>query len=430
MKKKAFGLLLILACVLILMACGRGTTTQGQSRVVFWHWWAGHEETFLRTIADEYTAKTGTQVELLQIKDYATVLTAISGGNPPDVIMVTAKDQLAELVSSGATYPLDELITRDKIDTNVFLDSAINSYKFNGKLHGLPFMGFNDGLIWNKTLFREAGLDPNNPPKTAEEMVEFARRLTKLDASGNIIQLGFIPNWPFDHLTGANSSYIRVFDGELYDEISGKYTTTNEGIVKVLEWQRSFYEGLDPQRVANFINSAGAYLTPEDLFQTGKVAMAIDGCWSVRFIEESNIDFGAYTVPVSKDNFHLSGLNTIDYKPHFIPAGSKNIEGAWDFLKYMILDPEITARFADASANLSQLKKVPTNFTSDLFNNENYLVFVNAANGPNCVIQKVFPLYNEVSARLFTVQETVLRNPNSDIRALLRQVGDEINAQL
>jgi len=63
-------------------------------------------------------------------------------------------------------------------------------------------------------------------------------------------------------------------------------------------------------------------------------------------------------------------------------------------------------------------------------NDENYLVFVNAANGPNCVVQNVFPMYNEVTERLFTVQETVLRDPNSDIRALLKQVGDEINSQL
>jgi len=429
MKRRVFGQLLLIAVVLIFMACSNKTTTAEKSKIVFWHWWAGHEETFLRTIADEYTAKIGAQVELMQIKDYATVLTAISGGTPPDAIMVTAKDQLAELVNSGATYPLDDLIMRDKIDTGIFLDSAINSYKFNGKLHGLPFMGFNDGLFWNKTLFKEAGLDPETPPKTSEEMLEFSRKLTKVDASGNIIQLGFIPNWPFEHLTGANSSYIRMFDGQLFDEVSGKYTTTNEGIVKVLEWMRSFYHGLDPQKVANFVNSAGAYLTPEDLFQTGKVAMAIDGCWSVRFIE-ADIDYGTYTVPVSKNNFYLSGLTTIDYNPHFIPAGSKNIEGAWDFFKFIIMDPEITARFADASANLSQLKKVPTQFTSDLFTNKNYLVFVNAANGPNCVVQKIHPLYNEISTKLFTVQETILRDPNSDIKALLKQVGDEINAQL
>jgi len=39
-------------------------------------------------------------------------------------------------------------------------------------------------------------------------------------------------------------------------------------------------------------------------------------------------------------------------------------------------------------------------------------------------------MYNEISAKLYTVQETILRDPNSDVRALLKQVGDEINAQL
>jgi maltose-binding protein MalE len=167
------------------------------------------------------------------------------------------------------------------------------------------------------------------------------------------------------------------------------------------------------------------------LFQTGKVAMAIDGCWAVRFIKEnSQIDFGTSTVPVSKDYPELTGLNTIDYNPHFIPVGAKNIKEAWDFLKYMIMDPEIAARFADASANLSQLKQVSTKFTSELFEDKNYLVFAEAAAGPNCIVHKAFPMYNEMSVKLFTVQETVLMVPNSDIRTLLKQAGDEINAQL
>lgn len=406
------------------------TNSGSAEKITFWHWWSGHEEEYLKTVAQAYSEQSGVQVDLLQVKDFATILTAISGGTPPDMIMVTNKSQVYELASSGATQALDTWIERDGIDTGVFLDSALGGYIVGDELHALPFLGFNDGLIWNKAMFEEAGLDPEQPPQSAEEMVEFAKKLTKVDDSGKITQLGFIPNWPFDHMAGANASYIKIFDGEIYDAAAGRYTLDNAGIVKVLEWERSFYEGLDPQAVANFVKSAGAYLTTDDPFEAGQVAMAIDGCWSVRFVGDNvpDLQFGAAPVPVRKDNTTWKGLNTIDFNPHMIPVGSPNPDAAWEFMKHLILDGTVVANFADASANLSHLKELPADYTSELFENPLYQVFVQASNTPACYSVPVIPRYSEFETKMLTIQERILLEPDADIPVLLAQANEELNA--
>ena len=425
MKRGIVFIVIILLAVSVSLFAGGGSQkqqAQKPAKISFWHWWDPDSEVFCRTLCNEWTARSGIDVELMIMQDYATILTAISGGNPPDAVMLTLKGQLSDMVANGAAYCLDDLIARDKIDMSKFLDTSLYGYKYNGKYYGLPFMGFNLGLYWNKRAFREAGLDPEKPPKTTEEVIEYAKKLTKRDASGKIVQLGFCSN---DFMCAAAAYNTRYFD-----EKTGKYTLDNPQMVKALEYLRTFYQelGIDPQETQNFIRSAGAYLTPEDIFQSGKAAMVTDGNWMVNFIK--TVEYGATTLPYSRDFPQLEGLNYIEYNPHFIPSGSKNIDAAWDLYKFMIVDPVNTVRFADAVANLPQLKEIPTTFQSDLFNNPVWRMFVNAANNKNCIPYPLIPLYNEFSSKMSEVTEQISLIRNTDIRALLKRTEEELNSQL
>ena len=59
-----------------------------------------------------------------------------------------------------------------------------------GKTWGIPFQRSTIVLYWNKELFKEAGLDPEKGPANWDQMVEYAKKLTKTDASGNVTQWG------------------------------------------------------------------------------------------------------------------------------------------------------------------------------------------------------------------------------------------------
>mgnify|MGYP000253114749 CR=1 FL=1 len=79
----------------------------------------------------------------------------------------------------------------------------------DGKLLSMPFNSSTPVLYWNKDLFEAAGLDPNKPPATMEEMVEYADKLTKVSADGKIEQIGS-PSEIYEH---PKSTFVANFVG-------------------------------------------------------------------------------------------------------------------------------------------------------------------------------------------------------------------------
>ena len=88
-----------------------------------------------------------------------------------------------------------------------FFPGFMENSPTGGKTWGVPFQRSTMVLYWNKELFKEAGLDPDKAPENWEEQLEFAKKLTKRDASGNVTQWGIqipssgFPYWLFQGLT-------------------------------------------------------------------------------------------------------------------------------------------------------------------------------------------------------------------------------------
>ena len=83
-----------------------------------------------------------------------------------------------------------------------------------GKTWGIPFQRSTIVLYYNKEMFKEAGLDPNQPPANWKEMLEYAQKLTKRDASGKVTQWGVqipssgFPYWLFQALAIENGANL------------------------------------------------------------------------------------------------------------------------------------------------------------------------------------------------------------------------------
>jgi multiple sugar transport system substrate-binding protein len=92
----------------------------------------------------------------------------------------------------------------------------VQQMKVDGKYYALPTAVRSLALFWNKTLFKEAGLDPNKPPATLDELVDYAKKLTKRSPNGDLIQEGLTIDMGGQDHHWLREVLIRQFGGEPY----------------------------------------------------------------------------------------------------------------------------------------------------------------------------------------------------------------------
>lgn len=123
-------------------------------------------------------------------------LTAANAGQAPDVAVLLAID-IFTLVEEEVIVPISDIATseEDKEWISGFYPAFMEDTTFEGKVYSIPFQRSTPVLYYNKDAFREAGLDPETPPKTWDEMIEMGKALVKKDENGNVIRWGTrIPN--------------------------------------------------------------------------------------------------------------------------------------------------------------------------------------------------------------------------------------------
>ena len=104
----------------------------------------------------------------------------LSGGTVTDVFYAYMTD-LQQVLDSGQAMDITSYITKDTVPTwdSVSKESKA-AFSEGGKVYGVPTKNYSMGLLYNKTLFQQAGLDPKNPPKTWEEVREAAKKISGL----------------------------------------------------------------------------------------------------------------------------------------------------------------------------------------------------------------------------------------------------------
>lgn len=190
-------------------------------------------------------------------------LTAHKSGTPPVTSVLLSTDMFT-LIDEEAIVPFDDFIKTD--EDRAWLKSFYPAFMANsqtgGKTWGIPFQRSTIVLYWNKEAFKEAGLDPEKPPQTWDEMTAFAQKLTKRDASGNVTQWGVqipssgFPYWLFQGLTTpAGATLMNAAGTEVYFDkpevttalqywidLATKYKVHPPGIVEWGTTPKDFFE--------------------------------------------------------------------------------------------------------------------------------------------------------------------------------------------
>jgi len=208
----------------------------------FWNWWDVGRQPLMDKIIEgfhvDFPIITVNSVPQTWDRRDEVVITALSGGKPPQVIMAT-RQEIVNFADSGALAPIDAYVDMQKLDLARYYDSEIASMWWKDQLYALPMPtagGETSLYFYNTTLFQEAGLNPEKPPTTWDELDAAAEKLTKRSSDGAIEQMGV--NLAVDHTTFLAQLYCD--NGTLYSDDLKNVTFNSDKGVETLQWMLDF----------------------------------------------------------------------------------------------------------------------------------------------------------------------------------------------
>ena len=167
-------------------------------------------------VADFEKANPDIDVEAIYSGNYddtrVRALSALSSGEPAQLAVMFSIDAY-DLIEQDLVVPFDSIQGVDKDWLNSFYPALTANGKIEGKTWGIPFQRSTIVAYYNKDMFRAAGLDPESPPKTWDEMISMGKKLTKDGTSGIMIPSTGYPYWMFQALAIQNGKELMSNDG-------------------------------------------------------------------------------------------------------------------------------------------------------------------------------------------------------------------------
>lgn len=390
-----------------------------------WITW-GDNPAQLQELFDRYAEENGVRVEVNSPVDDDKVIAGLSGNEPPHVLVTGGPYSVGTWAREGLVAPLDDLMAGGEVDTDDIIPATMEQCQYQGSQYCFPWGTDTYALFWNKDLFEEAGLDPEQPPQTLEELVEYAQKLTVVEEDGTISQVGFIPDFSWSHL----GVYTAMMGGWWYNDDGTELTFTSDPVVDALLWQQQFYCDYDVDEILRFSSAFGSYASPDNGFYSGKIAMQLEGEWQPgpNFIQQykPELYYGVAPFPPPADAPERANTSVLSGSVAMIPSGVEDKEAAWDLLAWM-LSPEILADQMVANYNLPTSGAAAAD--ERFHENEKFGVFLELMNDPNAVSPILTPINAEVDTALGQIEELVLHTC-ADPLPLLQAAQDELQPEL
>ncbi len=416
---------------------------EGRAVIVFWDRHSGHEHAERLKLINEFnTGQREVYVRALPVGYNALMektLTSIAGGAPPDVMSLDGS-VIAQFALEGLFLPLDELVAETpELGPEAYFPHIWPMVCFEGHVWAMPTTTDSYCLVWNKQAFAKAGLDPERPPRTIDELNEYAARLTVRGPNGSIEQMGFLPWLPWDntYLWGA------LFGGKWYDEGSGRVVCGNDpAIIASLAWQKSYTinpdnpdnpaYAMDPGMVNAFSKGLGEYMSANNPFYTGKVAMMPEGEWQVAFIPKfaPGLDWGVAPIPQPEGTAPAAFSPTI--VGDVIPVTSRHPEAAKKYLRWFY-SPRPGGGTSPASDYNERIRNVPPRRDDALqprfMDNPKFRVFIEQMLDRKIEILPVMPVQRYLTDQMERQRERVVMGLATPEEAA-RMVEDMANREL
>lgn len=321
-------------------------------------------------------------------------------------------------IDSMPIVPLQPIVDKEKTDLSGYFPKFLDLGKGkDGKLYGLPFAVSTPIVYYNANRFKEAGLNPDQPPKTWEELREAAKKLTIDGKYGIFMDYTITNNWLFQAMLETAGGKMLSEDGKAFTFHSSEGKQALQYLADLIHTDKSMPNLTRDQAEQSFLaGNLGIYVA-----STARLS---------GLNKQTNFTLRTAVFP------------TVNNKPRAVPAGGNNLimltqnpkkqNAAWDFMKFAT-SPEGTTLFAQLTGYMvvqksalerpelmgDYLKKEPNaKVTYDQVDDT-----VNWYNVPSHAGSKVHKMIQDQIAAALTKQKTVeqaLKDASDQANALIK----------
>jgi sn-glycerol 3-phosphate transport system substrate-binding protein len=270
--------------------------------ITMWHWMPRENEATLQKLTDAFNAsQSDVKVKLVNQIDWEATFqkykAGLSTGDLPDIVQLQESDQ-QQMIDTQTVLPASVCAKADKYSFSDFLPRVISYFTIQGTQYAMPFNVSGPVLYYNKKAFTAAGLDPNKPPATLDDVRAVAE---KLKTAGVSAPLGLKTD-PifFEHWT-AMASNLFANKGNGRQGRATKAAFNSVGGRQVFNWM----SGMVKDGLATTNPDLGPNIYDDLLgIRSGSHAMAIDTSASLGTIKQvlaggndPNIELGVAPMP-------------------------------------------------------------------------------------------------------------------------------------
>ena len=369
-----------------------------------------------------------------------TFTAQLAGGTLPDVFTIPFTDGLTLLENgqlANITTDFKKLPYADKFNPNVL--AQVQDSK--GDVFGVPTAAYGSALHYNRALFTQAGLDPNSPPKTWDEVRKDAKTISdKLGVAGFAqMAASNTGGWQLTVATYARGGRMEV-------EKNGKTTVTadNAGTLKALQYLHDL-RWTDNSMGANFLLDWG---TINQAFGAGQVGMYTSGSdIYTNLIQAQGMNppnYGATVIPLDGSAAGTLGGGTIAAVNVKADAAHKAAALRWIDFYYMqkLINQNAAALDAKTLSGSKQAVGVPALpifdkatfdesrvWIKDYINvDQSHVNYFNDGIGAQALVPEPKAHTQELYAALDVVVQAVLTDKNADYQSMLKDVNKQIQA--
>jgi multiple sugar transport system substrate-binding protein len=382
-----------------------GSRHAGPTKLTVWVGWsAGKELITFKKVAAEYD-KTHPDVTLDVVGGITDqkITAAIRAGNPPDVVSSFNSYDVGIYCGTGAWLDLKPFMAKSHISTSIFPKATMYYTQYNGTRCALPLLADTYGLYYNKALtqrnpdgsLKVVGLDPfigfyeNVPERWAQ-----AYGVKYIDAKGHAI-LGNQPGWQ-----------------------------------KMMKWQKSLIDWYGYKNLVKFQAGLGDEFSASNGFETGKLAMNMDGEWRVAFIanEAKSLQYGTAPLPVDDAQPQLYGSGYINGTIIGLPKGGHNVDQAWQLVDYLTTNVHALAVLTNG------LKNVPSTSASanskEIVPDAHFQTFIKIFNNPHSGTSPIMASGQSYTNLVQTFWQNYQAKGSKDLGGALKKLDSQLDAQV